>query len=82
MLVQLLSEKGTMLLLGAGAEYKEIRWNELDEKCFASSVFQDGRIYICGDKNLYAIGIDKGNLSMDMRILKTMAEFCVEICNG
>ncbi len=57
-LLYLLSEKGTMLLLDGGAEYKEIRRNELDEKCFASPAFQDGRIYIRGEKNLYAIGID------------------------
>ncbi|MBL7215178.1 MAG: PQQ-binding-like beta-propeller repeat protein [Phycisphaerae bacterium] len=52
----LLSEKGTMLLLEAGPEYKEIRRNELGEKCFASPAFQDGRVYIRGDENLYAIG--------------------------
>lgn len=54
--IYLLSEKGTMILLDAGLEYKEIKRNELDEKCFACPAFQDGRIYIRGDKNLYAIG--------------------------
>ena len=52
----LLSDKGTMLLLEAGPEYKEIRRNELGEKCFASPAFQNGRIYIRGNENLYAIG--------------------------
>ena len=52
----LLSEKGTMLLLEIGLEYKEIKRCELNEKCFASPAFQDGRIYIRGNKNLYAIG--------------------------
>ena len=55
-MLYLLSEKGTMLLLDVGPEYKEIKRNELDEKCFASPAFQNGRIYIRGDKNLYAIG--------------------------
>lgn len=54
----LLSEKGTMLLLDAGPEYKEIKRNELGEACFASPAFGDGRIYIRGEKNLYAIGND------------------------
>ena len=55
----LLSEEGTMLLLDTGPEYKEIKRNELNEKCFASPAFQDGRIYIRSDKNLYAIGMSK-----------------------
>ncbi len=52
----LLSEKGTMLLLETGPEYKEIRRNELGEKCYASPAFQEGRMYIRAEKNLYAIG--------------------------
>lgn len=52
----LLSDKGIMLLLSAGPEYKEIKRSELGEKCFASPAFGDGRIYIRGEKNLYAIG--------------------------
>ncbi len=55
----LLSEKGTMLILDAGSEYKQIGQNQLDEKCRACPAFQDGRIYIRGDKNLYAIGAPK-----------------------
>ena len=52
----LLSDKGTMVLIETGAEYKEIGRNELGEGCFASPAFQECRIYICGDHNLYAIG--------------------------
>ena len=55
----LLSENGTMLIISAGSEYQEIKQNKLDEKCHASPAFQTGRIYIRGDKNLYAIGAGK-----------------------
>ena len=52
----LLSEKGTMFIVEAGAEYKELAKCELDEDCNASPAFADGRIYIRGVKNLYCIG--------------------------
>lgn len=52
----LLSEKGTMFIVEAGAEYKELAKCELDEDCNASPAFVDGRIYIRGVKNLYCIG--------------------------
>ncbi len=52
----LLSEKGTMLLIETGPAYKEIRRNELGEKCFASPAFGSGRIYIRSHDNLFAIG--------------------------
>lgn len=52
----LLSEKGTMFIVEAGPEYKELAKCELDEDCNASPAFADGRIYIRGVKNLYCIG--------------------------
>lgn len=52
----LLAEDGTMLIVGTGPEYTERKRNELGEKCYASPAFQDGRIYIRTDDNLYAIG--------------------------
>lgn len=52
----LLSEKGTMFIIGTGPQYKEIKRNELGEKCYASPAFQNGRIYIRAKGNLYAIG--------------------------
>lgn len=55
----LLRENGTMLIVGAGGEYTELKQNKLDEKCYACPAFQDGRIYIRGEKNLYAIGNPK-----------------------
>jgi outer membrane protein assembly factor BamB len=54
--IYLLAEDGTLLIINAGPEYKEIKRNPLGEKCYASPAFQDGRIYIRGTENLYAIG--------------------------
>lgn len=52
----LLSNEGTMFIIEAGPEYKEIAKCELGEKCNASPAFADGRIYIRGFENLYCIG--------------------------
>jgi outer membrane protein assembly factor BamB len=57
--IYLLAEDGTLLIINAGPEYKEIKRNKLGEKCYASPAFQDGRIYIRGTENLYAIGTAK-----------------------
>ena len=54
--IYLPAEDGTMLIIGADGEYKEIKRNELGEKCYASPAFQAGRIYIRAKENLYAIG--------------------------
>jgi outer membrane protein assembly factor BamB len=54
--IYLLAENGALLIINAGPEYKEIKRNPLGEKCYASPAFQDGRIYIRGTENLYAIG--------------------------
>lgn len=52
----LLNEKGIMVLVDTSTEYKEIKRNELGEKCRATPAFQEGRMYIRGEDNLYAIG--------------------------
>ena len=52
----LLTEKGVMLIIQAGPEYKELTKCELGEKCYASPAFVDGRIYIRGLEHLYCIG--------------------------
>ncbi len=52
----LLSEKGIMVIADTGDAYNELHRSELGEKCFATPAFQPGRIYIRGEKNLYAIG--------------------------
>jgi outer membrane protein assembly factor BamB len=52
----LLSEEGTMLILEAGGEMKELARCELGEKTVASPAFVGGRIYIRGEKHLFCIG--------------------------
>jgi outer membrane protein assembly factor BamB len=52
----LLSEKGVMLILQVGVEYKELTRCELGEPCFASPAFGNGRIYIRATEHLYCIG--------------------------
>ena len=42
--------------LDVGTEYTELTKNSLDEKCYATPAFADGRIYIRGVENLYCIG--------------------------
>ncbi len=55
-MLYLLTEKGVMLIVQAGPEYKELTRCELGEECRASPAFADGRIYIRGLENLYCIG--------------------------
>ncbi|MHC4560481.1 MAG: outer membrane protein assembly factor BamB family protein [Planctomycetota bacterium] len=52
----LLSWKGVMFVIEAGAEYKELSKCELGEDSCGSPAFADGRIYIRGVENLYCIG--------------------------
>ncbi len=51
----LLSTKGTMLILDAGREFKEVGRCELAEGAHASPAFAPGRIFIRGRSNLYCI---------------------------
>ncbi len=51
----ILTEKGVMVIIQAGTEYKELTKCELGENCYASPAFADGRIYIRGLDNLYCI---------------------------
>lgn len=52
----MLSEDGVMFIADIGNEYKELTKNPLNEKCYASPAFADGRIYIRAVGNLYCIG--------------------------
>ncbi|TFG48106.1 MAG: serine/threonine protein kinase, partial [Candidatus Brocadiia bacterium] len=52
----LLSDKGVMIIVEAGREFREIARAEMGEKCYATPAFADGRIYIRSIKNLYSIG--------------------------
>jgi outer membrane protein assembly factor BamB len=53
----LLSDKGKCLFVEPGKDAcKKVGEADLGEPCVASPAFQDGRIYIRGEKNLYCIG--------------------------
>lgn len=52
----LLSTTGTMIVAEAGGEYKEVGRCALNEPCFASPAFAEGRLYIRAKEHLYGIG--------------------------
>jgi outer membrane protein assembly factor BamB len=52
----ILSRKGQMILLQAGREFKEISRSAIDEECYASPAFGQGRIFLRSTKSLYCIG--------------------------
>jgi len=54
--IYLTSEKGVTFLVSATREFKELGRSELGENVYASPAFLDGRIYIRGEKHLFAIG--------------------------
>jgi len=51
----LLSMKGQMFVCEPGRQFKLLATNPLGEAAYASPVFQDGRVYLRGKKNLYCI---------------------------
>jgi len=54
--IYLTSEKGVTFIVSATGEFKELGRSELGEKVYASPAFRDGRIYVRGEKHLFAIG--------------------------
>jgi len=54
--IYLTSEKGVTFIISADREFKELGRAELGEKVYASLAFLDDRIYIRGEKHLFAIG--------------------------
>jgi outer membrane protein assembly factor BamB len=55
-MLYILKRNGEMILLQAGREYKEIGRCVIEEECFASPAFVEGRIYLRSTKSLYCIG--------------------------
>jgi outer membrane protein assembly factor BamB len=52
----ILEHKGQMILVQAGREFRENSRSVIDEECFASPAFTEGRIYLRSTKSLYCIG--------------------------
>jgi outer membrane protein assembly factor BamB len=55
-LVAMTSEEGDTFMLKAGPTHEIVRTNSVDEAVFSSPAIANGRIYIRGDKHLFAIG--------------------------
>jgi outer membrane protein assembly factor BamB len=55
-MIAMTSEDGDTFLIKAGPKYEVVRTNTVDEPVFSSLALANGRIYIRGDKHLYAIG--------------------------
>jgi outer membrane protein assembly factor BamB len=54
--VAMTSEDGDTFMLKAGAVHEIVRTNSIDEPVFSSPAIANGRIYIRGQKHLFAIG--------------------------
>ncbi|HVL68187.1 MAG TPA: PQQ-binding-like beta-propeller repeat protein [Vicinamibacterales bacterium] len=55
-LIAMTSEEGETFLLKAGPKHEIVRVNTIDEPVYTSAAVANGRIYIRGDKHLFAIG--------------------------
>jgi outer membrane protein assembly factor BamB len=55
-LVAMTSEDGDTFMLKAGPKHEIVRVNSIDEPVYSSAALANGRVYIRGEKHLYAIG--------------------------
>ncbi len=55
-LIAMTSEEGETVLLKAGAKPEVVATNSIDEPVYSSPAIANGRIYIRGEKHLFAIG--------------------------
>ena len=55
-LIAMTSEDGETILLKAGPKHEIVRINTIDEPVYSSAAIANGRIYIRGEKHLFAIG--------------------------
>jgi outer membrane protein assembly factor BamB len=55
-MVAMTSEDGDTILLKAGPKHEIVRINTVDEPVYSSAAISNGRIYIRGEKHLFAIG--------------------------
>lgn len=55
-LIHFLSDEGVTKIVRPGEKFDLVSENRLGERCYASPAIGGGRIYIRGEKNLYAIG--------------------------
>ena len=55
-MIAMTSEDGETFLVKAGPVYEIVRTNSVDEPVYSSLAIANGRIYIRGEKHLFAIG--------------------------
>jgi outer membrane protein assembly factor BamB len=55
-LIAMTSEEGETFMLKAGPKHEIVRTNTIDEPVYSSLAIANGRIYIRGDRHLFAIG--------------------------
>ena len=55
-LVAMTSEDGNTFMLRAGPKHEIVRTNSIDEPVYSSAALANGRIYLRGEKHLFAIG--------------------------
>lgn len=55
--IAMTSEEGDTYMLKAGPSHQIVRTNSVDEPVFSSPAIANGRIYIRGEKHLFAIGL-------------------------
>ena len=55
-MIAMTSEDGTTFMLKAGPKHEIVRTNSVDEPVYTSAALSNGRIYIRGQKHLFAIG--------------------------
>jgi outer membrane protein assembly factor BamB len=55
-LIAMTSEDGDTFMLKAGPKHEIVRVNTIDEPVYSSAALANGRVYIRGEKHLYAIG--------------------------
>lgn len=54
--IAMTSQDGETFMLKAGPKYEIVRTNTIDEPVYSSAALSNGRIYIRGEKHLFAIG--------------------------
>lgn len=55
-MIAMTSEDGETILVKAGPKHEIVRVNTIDEPVYSSAAISNGRIYIRGEKHLFAIG--------------------------
>lgn len=55
-LIAMTSEDGDTFMVKAGPKHEIVRTNTIDEPVYSSAALANGRVYIRGEKHLYAIG--------------------------